>query len=59
MSIIVTSKKFGMCDKELAFKDLEEVHRIRGRILHFSSIIENALKSIITKRIYNTEKQVL
>lgn len=59
MSIIVTSKKFLACDKELAFKDLEEVHRIRGRILHFASLIENVLKRVVTKRVYDKYKQIL
>jgi len=51
MSILVTSKKFSNCDKELAFKDIEEVHKIRGRILHFSSILEAILKDLVTKKI--------
>lgn len=59
MSILITSKKISDCDKELAFKDLEQVHLIRGRILHFSSILESVLKRIITKKVYNAHKDVL
>ena len=59
MSIIVTSKNFKVCDKELAFKDLDEVHRIRGRILHFASLVENTLKTVITRRAYDKHKQIL
>lgn len=59
MSILVTSKKFSNCDKELAFKDIEEVHKIRGRILHFSSILEAILKDLVTKKIQNIHKNIL
>lgn len=52
MGILVTSKKFTNSDKNLAFKDLEEVHKIRGRILHFSSILEAILKDLVTRQIY-------
>lgn len=59
MGILITSKKLPNCEIELAIRDLEEVHKIRGRILHISSIIEEFLREFVTKQIFSKHKNSL
>ncbi len=59
MSILVTSKKLSNCEKQLAILDLEEVHKIRGRILHLSSILEQFFSEFVTKQLFDKNKSKL
>lgn len=59
MVLPIFPKNFSQADKELARKDIEIVHTIRGRIIHLGSILENVLKIYVTKNIFENNKKKL
>jgi hypothetical protein len=56
MRLLISLKKFNDVETELALKDLEELHKIRGRILHYTTFLEGFLKQKVTKKDYDAYK---
>jgi hypothetical protein len=59
MTTPIFNKNFSDADKELSIKDMEVVHSIRGRIIHIGSILENLIRLVVTKDLYETYKNSL
>src|SRR3989338_7830797 len=59
MTTPIFNKNFSDADKELSIKDIEAVHSIRGRIIHLGSILENLIRIVVTKYLYEKHKKSL
>ena len=59
MTTPIFNKNFSDADKELSIKDIEAVHSIRGRIIHLGSILENLIRIVVTKDLYEKHKKSL
>ena len=59
MTTPIFNKNFSDADKDLSIKDIEAVHSIRGRIIHLGSILENLIRIVVTKDLYEKHKKSL
>lgn len=59
MTTPIFNKKILDADKELSIKDIESAHSIRGRIIHLGSILENLIRIVVTKDLYEKNKKSL
>ena len=57
MTTPIFNKNFSDADKDLSIKDIEAVHSIRGRIIHLGSILENLIRIVVTKDLYEKHKK--